>query len=104
MRLPIKHLKIGDHRFSVRFGDCGECFGMLCFDAREILLDRKLCATPRNCFDTLAHEAMHAALHVAGVSFGETYDEETIVRAMDHLFLPALSRIIAAYDGRFPAF
>lgn len=64
----------------------GGDYGRMVFDERKILIST-ICLTKQSLIrETLRHEILHAALHVSGVSFLERYDEEPIVRAIEHVF------------------
>ena len=68
-------------------------YGLMIFDQRKIVINTVCLAKASLLRETLRHEILHAALHVSGVSFLERYDEEAIVRAMDHIFHPSWESI-----------
>jgi len=68
-------------------------FGRMSFDERKITLNTTCLAKASIMRETLRHEMLHAALHISGVSFSERYDEENIVRAIEHIFYPAWDKI-----------
>lgn len=88
-KLP-KHVMIGGQKFRIVVGilENGD-FGRMYFDARKIVISSDCLAKSSVLIDTLRHEVLHAALHISGVSFLERYEEETLVRAMDHIFFPS---------------
>jgi hypothetical protein len=65
------------------------------FDERRIVINTICLAKASLLRETLRHEILHAALHVSGVSFLERYDEEALVRAIDHIFFPAWDTVKA---------
>lgn len=81
---------IGGQRFRIVVGtlDNGD-FGRMYFDERKIVISTACLSKSSVLRETLRHEILHAALHTSGVSFLERYEEETLVRAMDHIFFPA---------------
>jgi len=70
-------------------------YGRMIFDDRKIIISTICLAKAQLIRETLRHEILHAALHVSGVSFLERYDEEALVRAMDHIFFPAWNTVKA---------
>lgn len=88
------HCYIGGIKFRIIVAPIdGGYFGRMVFDEKKILIST-LCLTKASLIrETLRHEVLHAALHVSGVSFLERYDEEAIVRAIEHIFFPAWSKI-----------
>lgn len=70
-------------------------YGRMIFDQRKIVINTVCLAKASLLRETLRHEILHAALHVSGVSFLERYDEEALVRAMDHIFFPAWNTVKA---------
>jgi hypothetical protein len=94
-KLPAS-VMIGGIRFSIvcQAIDEGD-YGRMIFDQRKIVINTICLANASLLRETLRHEILHAALHVSGVSFLERYDEEAIVRAMDHIFFPAWDTVKA---------
>lgn len=92
-KLP-KHVMIGGNKFRIVIGtlDNGD-YGRMYFDERKIVISTACLAKSSVLRETLRHEILHAALHISGVSFLERYEEETLVRAMDHIFFPAWDSI-----------
>ncbi len=88
-KLPAS-VMIGGIRFAIVCQKIDEGdYGRMIFDERRIVINT-ICLTKASLLrETLRHEILHAALHVSGVSFLERYDEEALVRAMDHIFFPA---------------
>ena len=89
---------IGGIRFSVVWEDEGNMdegdWGGMNIDKRAITLNEKG-LREGNAMDTLIHELIHASLCVGGVSYGlKGKQEESIVRNIEHLFLPVLRRLI----------
>ena len=81
---------IGGIRFAIVCQKIDEGdYGRMIFDERKIVISTICLAKAQLLRETLRHEILHAALHVSGVSFLERYDEEALVRAMDHIFFPA---------------
>jgi hypothetical protein len=92
-KLPTS-VMIGGIRFSIvcQTIDEGD-YGRMIFDQRKIVINTVCLAKASMLRETLRHEILHAALHVSGVSFLERYDEEPIVRAIDHIYHPAWDTI-----------
>lgn len=81
---------IGGIRFTIVCQKIDEGdYGRMIFDERKIVINTICLSKAQLLRETLRHEILHAALHVSGVSFLERYDEEALVRAMDHIFFPA---------------
>jgi hypothetical protein len=94
-KLPSS-VMIGGIRFQIvcQKIDDGD-YGRMIFDDRKIIISTICLAKASLIRETLRHEILHAALHVSGVSFLERYDEEALVRAIDHIFHPAWESIRA---------
>jgi len=90
------HCYIGGIKFRIIVAliDGGD-FGRMVFDEKKILISTLCLAKASLMRETLRHEVLHASLHVSGVSFSERYDEENIVRAMDHIFFPCWEKLHA---------
>jgi len=87
---------IGGIRFTIAVEKLdGGDYGRMLFDERRILISTQCLAKAQTLRETLRHEILHAALHVSGASFLERYEEETVVRAVDHIFYPAWDSIKA---------
>jgi hypothetical protein len=92
-KLPTS-VMIGGIRFAIVYQPIDEGdYGRMIFDQRKIAINTICLAKASLLRETLRHEILHAALHVSGVSFLEHYDEEAIVRAMDHIFHPVWDKI-----------
>lgn len=87
-----KSIVIGGVKFAILVKKM-ESWGEMHFDDKEIHLSRQAVAKPDILFDTLRHEMLHASLSVAGISWSEKYDEESIIRAIENIFFPALKTI-----------
>lgn len=94
-KLPAS-VMIGGIRFAIVCQKIDEGdYGRMIFDERRIVINTVCLAKASLLRETLRHEILHAALHVSGVSFLERYDEEALVRAMDHIFFPAWNTVKA---------
>jgi hypothetical protein len=94
-KLPAS-VMIGGIRFAIVCQKIDEGdYGRMIFDERRIVINTICLAKASLLRETLRHEILHAALHVSGVSFLERYDEEALVRAMDHIFFPAWDTVKA---------
>lgn len=94
-KLPAS-VMIGGIRFAIVCQPIDEGdYGRMIFDERRIVINTICLAKASLLRETLRHEILHAALHVSGVSFLERYDEEALVRAMDHIFFPAWDTVKA---------
>jgi hypothetical protein len=92
-KLPAS-VMIGGIRFAIVCQKIDEGdYGRMIFDERRIVINTICLAKASLLRETLRHEILHAALHVSGVSFLERYDEEALVRAMDHIFFPAWNTV-----------
>jgi hypothetical protein len=72
-----------------------ENWGMMHFDDREIWISEETAAKKEILIDTLRHEMLHATLSIAGHSWAKKIEEEPIVRAIEHIFLPAVDALMA---------
>lgn len=89
-----RSVSIGGQKFAIvvaALEDDG--YGEMRFDDRKIVISSKCLAKQSLLRETLRHEVLHAALHVSGVAFSESYDEENIVRAIEHIFFPAWTNL-----------
>jgi hypothetical protein len=94
-KLPSS-VMIGGIRFAIVCQKIDEGdYGRMIFDERRIVINTICLAKASLLRETLRHEILHAALHVSGVSFLERYDEEALVRAIDHIFFPAWDTVKA---------
>jgi len=82
---------VGGQKIAIRIVDLGQDYGEYDHDISTIKLSNLL--TPQGQVDTLRHELMHCALAVAGVSFSDSYEEESIVRCMEQIFFPAWDKL-----------
>lgn len=89
MKIP-GFISIGGLDFRVILREMSDC-GQMLFDRREILISSAL--SNQDAIDTLRHEMLHAALYISGHSFGEKYEEEPIVRALENIFFPAWQKL-----------
>ena len=87
MSIP-KSITIGGVRVRIRLRDLGDddCYGMYSHRRKLIEIDKTL--KGKELHDTIRHEMLHAALAIAGLSFSESYEEESIVRCMKFISLP----------------
>jgi hypothetical protein len=72
-----------------------ENWGMMHFEHREIWITEETAAKKEILVDTLRHEMLHATLSIAGHSWAKKIEEEPIVRAIEHIFLPAVDALMA---------
>jgi hypothetical protein len=94
MKSVPTHIHIGGIEFEIVVKHLpGGDYGQMDFDERKIYLSTICLAKRSTLRETLRHELVHAALHICGISFSEKYDEEIIVRAMDHIFFPAWEKL-----------
>ncbi len=91
MKIP-KSVLIGGVRFKIRIKKM-ESWGEMHFDDKEIHISRNSILKEHIFLDTLRHEMLHASLSVAGTSWSDKYDEESIVRAIENIFFPAFNLI-----------
>lgn len=90
----IKSVSIAGHRIPVRVIDLGgEAYGQYCPNRRVIELDKETVKDKRILRETLRHEMMEATLFLSGIGWGERYEQEPIVRAIDEIFWPAWERV-----------
>lgn len=94
-RRPIpSSVMIGGIKFRVVIKKM-ENWGMMHFDDREIWISEETAAKKEILLDTLRHEMLHATLSIAGHSWAKKIEEEPIVRAIEHIFLPAVDALMA---------
>jgi len=80
-------VKIGGMNFTVTRDNIAE-YGQMLFDERKIVISSSI-EDAEEYAATLRHEMLHAALHIAGISYLKKYEEEPIVRAIENIFFPA---------------
>jgi len=93
MKLP-KSIRIGGHKILIKVADL-ENLGEYHSDIKTIKINASIVADDKECFETLRHEMMHCALDVSGLSFCDSFEEESIVRCMDNVFFPAYDKLLA---------
>lgn len=92
-KLP-RNISVGGHKFSIVVKPIdGENWGEMHFDERKIYISPECLGKPGKVYDILRHELIHASLAVSGVGFAERFDEESVVRAIDHIFFPAWTNL-----------
>jgi len=91
MKIP-KSVLIGGVKFKILIKKM-ESWGETHFDEKEIHISKNAILKDHIFLDTLRHEMLHASLSVAGISWSEKYDEESIVRAIENIFFPAFKSI-----------
>ena len=97
MQFP-KSILIAGHRVKIEFSlQVSENYGEWDSDGKRILIHESLRKKPREAFDTIAHEAVHAVLHFTGLHYKmEESDEEALVRMIDNLLFPVFRRLFEA--------
>jgi len=88
VKIP-KSVTIGGRVIAVRVDPELDDWGQYRADTAEIVLSTKTVAKSADLRLTLRHEMLHAALDIGGISYMKHYDEEPIVRCIDHIFHPA---------------
>lgn len=94
MELPTC-IHIGGKRIRVRVASLEDAYGQFDGEKMEIQISDQILTKPKLLISILRHEMLHAHFHITGQSFAETFDEETIVRALDNLFFPAYEKVIS---------
>jgi hypothetical protein len=92
MNIP-KSVTIGGCKIKIQVKDLDDVHGQFLYDEKIIELNSNLLRKPKELKETLRHEMVEAALLLAGVGWGELYDQEPVVRALDNIFWPAWSKI-----------
>ena len=90
-KLP-RFVRIGGETFTIRvepMDDWGKCQ----WDKRLITIAPAALANIAVLRSTLFHEMTHAAFMVSGLAWAEKFDEEPIVRALEHLLFGAWESI-----------
>ena len=88
-----KQVKIAGSTIRVVFRDYPDnaLFGEWSLDDKTIYLRKGI---PLEVAEvTLYHEMLHAALELGGVAFFPNFPDEPVVRALEHLFLPAYDAV-----------
>ena len=93
----INSVMIAGHRIKIQRSDLDDCYGQYSHERRTIQLDTKL--PDREYLPTLRHEMLHASFHLAGISFLESFQEESIVRCVDEIFFPAYDRLLKSLNN-----
>lgn len=92
MNIP-KSVTIGGCKIKIQVKSLDDVHGQFLYDKKIIELNSELLRNPKELKETLRHEMVEAALLLAGVGWGELYDQEPIVRALDNLFWPSWTKI-----------
>ena len=97
MTVP-KSITIGGVRVRIRLGDLGDddCYGRYSHRRKLITIDKTL--KGKELHDTIRHEMLHASLAVSGLSYSESYEEESIIRCMDEIYFPAWERFTKRFN------
>lgn len=93
MNIYPKKIQIGGKTINVVIDANIESWGEYHADKGEIKLSLRCLGSKTMLRDTLRHEMIHAALDISGLSFLKNYEEEAIVRGLEHILLPALDSI-----------
>ena len=83
---------IAGQRIKIQKADLDDCYGQYLHDKRIIQLHKNL--PELQIIPTLRHEMLHAAFHISGISFCESFQEEACIRCIDEVFFPAYERIL----------
>lgn len=96
-RLP-RSVQMAGRKIRIRYvDDLGENWGE--FDENDCSITiENTCLQSRAFFrKILRHELLHAVLHLSGLSFTESFQEEALIRCMDALFFPGWDIIDQKY-------
>jgi len=96
----INSVMIAGHRIKIQRSDLDDCYGQYSHERRTIQLDTKL--PEQEYLPTLRHEMLHAAFHLSGISFLDSFQEESCVRCIDEIFFPAYERILKRLNNNQP--
>ena len=88
----LKSVMIAGQRIKIHKAELEGCYGQYLHEKRIIQLHNKL--PEHEIIPTLRHEMLHAAFHIAGISFCENFEEEACVRCIDEVFFPSYERIL----------
>jgi len=88
----LKSVMIAGQRIKIQMTDLDSAYGQYLHDRKTIQLDTYL--TDDDFITTLRHEMLHAAFHISGISFCESFQEEACIRCIDEVFFPAYERIL----------
>lgn len=83
---------IAGQRIKIHRTELDDCYGQYLHEKRIIQLHKKL--PEQEIIPTLRHEMLHAAFHISGISFCESFQEEACIRCIDEVFFPAYERIL----------
>lgn len=83
---------IAGQRIKIQKAELDDCYGQYLHEKRIIQLHNKL--PEHEIIPTLRHEMLHAAFHISGISFCESFQEEACIRCIDEVFFPAYERIL----------
>jgi len=93
----INSVMIAGHRIKIKRSDLDDCYGQYSHERRTIQLDAKL--PEQEYRPTLRQEMLHAAFHLSGISFLDSFQEESCVRCIDEIFFPAYERILKRLEN-----
>ena len=91
-KLP-KTITIGGCKIKIQVKDLEDLHGQFLYDKKVIEINSTLLEDPKELKETIRHEMVEAALLLAGVGWGELYDQEPVVRALDNIFWPAWTKM-----------
>jgi len=96
----INSVMIAGHRIKIQRSDLEDCYGQYSHDRKTIQLAKNL--PEQEYLPTLRHEMLHAAFHLSGISFLDSFQEESCVRCIDEIFFPAYERILKRINNNQP--
>ena len=86
-RVP-KSVRVGGETFAIAVEHMDD-WGLCKWDTRKISVSYAALKSRELLRATLFHELCHASFMVSGHGWAEKFDEEPIIRSLEHLLLPA---------------
>jgi hypothetical protein len=97
IKLP-KTILVGGRTVKIKVVELEDCYGQFLFDKMMIQIDVKTMQDTETLRETLRHEIVEASLLISGVGWSETYQQESVVRALDNIFFPAWARVSPIFE------
>lgn len=88
----LSSIKVIGKKINVKYVETEEYWGYFDQDELTIYLSLNCLKNPERHEETLKHEIKHVILYLTGLAFLERFEEETLVRCIENLIIPEISK------------
>lgn len=99
MEIP-QTILLGGKRIRIKVAEMEDAYGQFDGDKMVITLSTEIVGNPKQVISILRHEMLHAHFFITGQTYAETFNEESVVRAMENIFFPAYEKVIEKMTAR----